>query len=731
MVIACVFALCCSLVQQHIVNAVGPAVISFQGKVVNADGTNVTSGSYNFDFVMYDDLSLGTPSDGVHDKWHELVKSVVVTNGVFQTNLGSVTALPDFNANSALFLAIRFNADAAGYMSPRVQMASVPYALNADKLNGIAASSFVQLGGTQNGNINIGSGNVVTSGTIGTSGVTAFNGGIATFSGAVNLGSVGTSTVASTTHIADTSDGTNSQLVTIGSLAKTTDILTLQGGGAASSIVLQTGASGGIDIGVNNVASKIINIGSISLTAQSTTVHIADSTAAAQTVILGSTSSTSTTTIQGGSGNINFNLLAGNNVVYNQATGSNFQITATAVPTADQLAISNVGQGVTSAGINGFSIKYVGGNAAVEASGARIDLTPGGTSGGTWSGLRIVANGTGPVAGVTEYGIKIEGPTTPGVGTQKGIYIGTGWDTGLDVQSGGLNLAGYVSGGNPADPAAAATDNLRVYAKRVSGRMLLKIKGPAGADSSVQPALFGNSIVLFTPTTGSTVTGGFGTGWVKGNGAQVATTTTPSSAVPAVSNQMHLFQHSNVVTTANQALGVQIGATDGDQFWTGNAAGLGGFFFNTRFNISAWPAATTRLFAGLAAGISPVVSTDSVGGVSDVTGLWHDTTDSATTFNLVTRNNITTTKTPIALTNAITAGSSYDFYMYAKPNGTTIYYRLDDIVNGLSYEGNTVTTLPRNTIFMGPQVEMSNGTANTAANSTAIGIARIYVEADH
>src|SRR5579864_1386717 len=63
-------------------------VINFQGKVVNADGTNVADGNYNFDFVLYDDPTLGSPSDGVHDKWHELTKSVAVKNGVFQTELG-------------------------------------------------------------------------------------------------------------------------------------------------------------------------------------------------------------------------------------------------------------------------------------------------------------------------------------------------------------------------------------------------------------------------------------------------------------------------------------------------------------------------------------------------------------------------------------------------------------------------------------------------------------------
>lgn len=115
---------------------------------MNADGTNVADGTYNFDFVLYDDATLGSPSDGVHDKWHELSKSVSVTAGVFQTELGSATTLPNFSSNSTLYLAMRFNGDAAGYMSPRVHFDSAPYALysdNSGQLGGLASSQYVQL----------------------------------------------------------------------------------------------------------------------------------------------------------------------------------------------------------------------------------------------------------------------------------------------------------------------------------------------------------------------------------------------------------------------------------------------------------------------------------------------------------------------------------------------------------------------------------------------------------
>lgn len=119
--------------------ATNPSVISFQGKVVNADGTNVTNGSYPFNFVLWDDPTVGT------NRWQELSKSVTVTNGVFQTNLGSATTLPDFNAYPNLYLAIQFNNDAQGYMTPRIQLTSVPYAINSDKLGGLTSASFGQI----------------------------------------------------------------------------------------------------------------------------------------------------------------------------------------------------------------------------------------------------------------------------------------------------------------------------------------------------------------------------------------------------------------------------------------------------------------------------------------------------------------------------------------------------------------------------------------------------------
>ncbi len=67
-----------------------------------------------------------------------------------------------------------------------------------------------------------------------------------------------------------------------------------------------------------------------------------------------------------------------------------------AVPTTDIVNISNSGQANVTAGVAALQITYVGGAAAVEASGARIDITGGTTAGAgaVWNGLRLTQGAT-------------------------------------------------------------------------------------------------------------------------------------------------------------------------------------------------------------------------------------------------------------------------------------------------------------------------------------------------
>ncbi|HEX8182575.1 MAG TPA: hypothetical protein VF575_03155 [Candidatus Saccharimonadales bacterium] len=193
-----------------------PNMMNFQGKVVNSDGTNVTNGSYTFRFRLYTSTA---PTDAANVcsanscKWEES-KTVTVTNGVFQTELGDTTTMIDVSLYTDLYLGVRFNNDAAGEMTPRVHLNSVAYALNADKVGGIGAAGFVQLGATQSGNINIGTG-TITSGNINsqTIGTAANFTGTLTIQGA-NALALGTSSTNNASILFRSSGGANTITLT-------------------------------------------------------------------------------------------------------------------------------------------------------------------------------------------------------------------------------------------------------------------------------------------------------------------------------------------------------------------------------------------------------------------------------------------------------------------------------------------------------------------------------------
>lgn len=279
------------------------------------------------------------------------------------------------------------------------------------------------------------------------------------------------------------------------------------------------------------------------------------------------------------------------------------------------------------------------------------------------------------------------------------------------------------------NPSAPAADTIRVYARKIAGRMVPKWMPPSGIDNPMQAALYGNNIVLYVPNTGTTAGINFGTPWAVG------TTVAHPAPTAGIYTQMKRTTSTNVVTTTNQALGISSIVSTAAQFWIGNSTGLGGFFFFARFGIETLTAASpnaTRLFVGLQSGTTNILASDTIPAISCV-GLWHDTTDGANVINLLTKNGTTATKNALtgSPTTPYTTGQAYDFYMYCKPADNVIYYRLDNFNTSTTLVDSSVTTtLPANTTFMGPVVGMSNGTANTVAATVGIGINRIYIESD-
>lgn len=120
--------------------------ISFQGKITNPDGTNVTNNNYTVRFRLYTDPTLDSVAacGPTSCKWEE-TKVVNVVDGIFQTSLGDTTTLPgsiDFNT-AGIYLGIKVGADLE--MTPRIRFTASPYAFNADRINGLASSALAQL----------------------------------------------------------------------------------------------------------------------------------------------------------------------------------------------------------------------------------------------------------------------------------------------------------------------------------------------------------------------------------------------------------------------------------------------------------------------------------------------------------------------------------------------------------------------------------------------------------
>jgi hypothetical protein len=602
--------------------------------------------------------------------------AVTVTNGLFNVLIGEGTAVTGSSAslqagvtaNTTLYMEVTVAGEVLG---PRSQFGSSAYAINSDMIDGIDGASLAQLS-TANSFTNT---NLIT-----TSNANAF----VINSGSSNLFKVDTTGTGQV--VVGTSDANGTVLVLDIKNDNSTD---------------PTGTDGAMYY--NSTAGKF-------------RCYQASAWADCITAPGGATLQTA------------YNA-SGTPATITTTAAKGVTIAAGAAPTADMFTISNVGQGVTTAGVNGLAVNYAGGAAAVEGSGIRIDSTPGTTSGGTWSGLRIVANATGPVSGVTSYGIKLEGPSSPGSGTEVGLRVASGFDIGVDVASGGLQLSAMN------DPASPALGELRVYAKSNAGRTMLKMKGGSGIDVALQPFLGANRVSLFQPTLGSTsITTSTTLGTTVGlnhftSGTTASTTATTSEASASAASLFLSMKRTEIGTsTAASTVGDLRLATL--QFMRGSTIGsvnTGGFYVVGRFGVSTYQTGA-RTFAGMS-GTAAALGNAEITTFTNILGFGCNTGD--TSFSFI-HNDGSGTATKVALGASYPCNTSdtdmYEYRLFVAPAGSTVYYSLARLNTTDFIEGSVTTDLPAAGQFLTPHFYIGN---NATAARAELDIASLYVETDN
>ncbi|MFH1170763.1 MAG: tail fiber domain-containing protein [Candidatus Vogelbacteria bacterium] len=124
--------------------------INYQGKLTDASNVAVADGNYIMQFRLYTSATGATTTN----IWEEIRTATgdkaTVASGLFSIMLGSTTALTSVNFNQTLYLGVEVcgTTDLSGCdgeMTPRKILGATPASFEADKLDGLDATSFARL----------------------------------------------------------------------------------------------------------------------------------------------------------------------------------------------------------------------------------------------------------------------------------------------------------------------------------------------------------------------------------------------------------------------------------------------------------------------------------------------------------------------------------------------------------------------------------------------------------
>lgn len=271
-----------------------------------------------------------------------------------------------------------------------------------------------------------------------------------------------------------------------------------------------------------------------------------------------------------------------------------------------------------------------------------------------------------------------------------------------------------------ASPSAPATDKVRLFGRKVAGRMLPAFRGPNGGISSLQATMARNRVGLFAPA------GGTGTSNV---GFGIATAGTATAANFATTNiQTYLRRMEYLVTTAATTAVANIRGSA--LFFAGGSSTLGGYFTVTRWGpATGLSNSTRRAFAGNIGSTSAATDVNP-SSLVNMAGMGWDATDTNIQFM---HNDSSGTATKIDLGASFprpTADrtSAYEIAMYVEPGSTNISYEVTDLGSGAVATGTVTTNTPATSQGLTPTIYTSVGGTSAV---TGLAVASMYFETDN
>jgi len=273
-------------------------------------------------------------------------------------------------------------------------------------------------------------------------------------------------------------------------------------------------------------------------------------------------------------------------------------------------------------------------------------------------------------------------------------------------------------------PTTPASDTLTLFAFDSAGKSMPAFIGSDGVDNTFQATIARNKVGFWSwagnTTTVTDASWGLPAPSTSGNAS------TRNVATTRLFTSMRRIGYTTGTTTGTTA-GVRSGVA---QFWRGNAATLGGFYFIARFGFSnTIPVTAVRAFVGLSA----------------VTGTPSNAEPNSSTYNnsvgvckLSTSNNLHIMTRDGTAATTIDLGASFpantidtDMYqviLYSPPNGSSIGYRVTKLNTETSTSGTLTTNLPVNTTLLGIQQWINN---NSSGSSYGIDFVSTYIETDY